>query len=121
DLQLITVEEAEEAKAKGVNLQITERKTNPAYEAYVDLDIQEVEEEYGLTLEDLKATQYRIRTGINKEAQNIAFEEFQQDTYLPGNSMKNVEEELLMLIGETGQLLTAISVRNYKSSIHNHA
>lgn len=121
DLQLITVEEAEEAKAKGVNLQITERKTNPAYEAYVDLVIQEVEEEYGLTLEDLKATQYRIRTGMNKEAQNIAFEEFQQDTYFPGNSMKNVEGAFLMMEGETGQIAAAIGGRNFKSSQHNRA
>src|SRR5699024_10329107 len=121
DLQLIDIEDAEEAKTKDINLQITERKINPIYHSYVDIVIKEAEEKYGLSLEDLKSSQYRIRTGINTEAQDIAFEEFQQDTYFPGNSMKNVEGSFLMMEEDTGQIAAAIGGRNFETFDYNRA
>src|SRR5699024_969397 len=89
--------------------------------SYVDIVIKEAEEKYGLSLEDLKSSQYRIRTGINTEAQDIAFEEFQQDTYFPGNSMKNVEGSFLMMEEDTGQIAAAIGGRNFETFDYNRA
>lgn len=119
DLQYITLDEAESAKNKELNLQVTERKVEPAYHSYVDMVIKEAEKKYGITEDDLKASQYRITTNINKDAQEIAFEEFQQDTYFPGNSMKNVEGAFVMMEESEGAIVAAIGGRNFRISDHN--
>lgn len=121
DLQYITLEEAETAKNKDLNLQVTERKVEPAYHSYVDMVIKEAEEKYGISEDELKNRQYRITTSINKDAQQIAFEEFQQDTYFPGNSMKNVEGAFVMMEEEKGEIVAAIGGRNFKRSDYNRA
>jgi len=114
-LDYISVDEAENAKAKNIQLFLTERKIDPAYHSYVDLVIQEAKQVYGITLEDLKSSQYRITTGINETAQKIAFEEFQVDSYFPGNSMKNVEGAFVMMEQNSGEIAAAIGGRNFKT------
>src|SRR5690625_2199344 len=114
-LDYISVDEAENAKAKNIQLFLTEWKIDPAYHSYVDLVIQEAKQVYGITLEDLKSSQYRITTGINETAQKIAFEEFQVDSYFPGNSMKNVEGAFVMMEQNSGEIAAAIGGRNFKT------
>lgn len=111
----ITEKEAEEASKKELQLNIAQRKINPAYHTFVDLAIKEAGDLYGITLEDLKKNRYRIITSMNEDAQQIAFDQFQQDGYFPGNDKEKVEGSFVMMDQEDGSIVAAIGGRDFKT------
>ncbi|HLR70408.1 MAG TPA: PBP1A family penicillin-binding protein [Pseudogracilibacillus sp.] len=115
DMGYIPQEEATEALATDVSLNISQRKMNPAYHTFVDLVIHEAGEQYGITLEDLKQNRYRIITPMDEDAQQIAFDQFQLDGYFPGNDKETVEGAFVMMDQESGKIVAAIGGRNYET------
>jgi penicillin-binding protein 2A len=116
--EMITEDEMKQAQAKDIELNISQRKFNPAYQTYVDLVIKEANEQYGITLDDLKANRYRIQTAINENAQEIAYDQFQYDGYFPGNPEK-VEGAFVMMEQKTGEIVAAIGGRHYELGNYN--
>src|SRR5699024_8245784 len=80
---IISESEKEEAVEQELDLHISQRKSNPAYQAYVDLVKHEAEEKYGMSEEELKKNRYQIKTGLNEDAQQIAYDQFQNNAYFP--------------------------------------
>lgn len=115
----ITADEAKVAQEKEVELNITQRKVNPAYHAFVDIAIQEAAELYGISLEELRRSRYRIISSLDETAQTIAFEQFQQDDFFPGKDKEDVEGAFVMMDQETGELVAAIGGRHFKSGDYN--
>lgn len=113
DAGYISEEEAEEAAKKELQLNIAQRKINPAYHTIVDMVIKEAEELYGITLEELKMNRYRIVTSMNEDAQQIAFDQFQQDGYFPGNDKETVEGAFVMMDQEDGSIVAALGGRDF--------
>ena len=114
EMEFITEEEAKQLQQKDIELNISQRKQNPAYHAYADLVIKEAAEKYNISLEDLKNNRYKIVTSMNKDAQEIAFDQFRYDAYFPGNNKENVEGAFVMMDQETGGIVAAIGGRSYK-------
>lgn len=117
----ISKEDMQEAQSKNIELNISTRKYNPAHHAYVDIVIQEAQDLYGITLDDLKQKRYRLITALNETAQIIAFDQFQLDAYFPGNNKEDVEGAFIMLEEETGEIVTAIGGRYFTDRDYNRA
>src|SRR5699024_1367405 len=121
DLEYISEEEANEAQAKDLQLNISQRKINPAYHTAVDMAIKEAEETYGISLDELKQGRYRIMTAINENAQQIAFDQFQHDGYFSGNDKEKVEGVFVMMDQESGSIVAALGGREYQTFDLNRA
>src|SRR5690625_2516875 len=52
---------------------------------------------------------------MNEDAQQIAFDQFQQDGYFPGNDKEKVEGAFVMMDQETGGIVAALGGRNYQA------
>ncbi|MEI3607829.1 PBP1A family penicillin-binding protein [Pseudogracilibacillus sp. SE30717A] len=115
ELEYITPEEAKTAQEKEIQLNIAQRKINPAYHTFVDLAIKEAADLYGISLDELKLNRYRIVTSMNEDAQQIAFDQFQQDGYFPGNDKETVEGTFVMMDQETGSIVAALGGRHFKT------
>src|SRR5690625_2000469 len=117
--EIITAEEANEAKNKDIELNISQRKYNPAYHTIVDMAIQEAQQLYDISFEELKENRYRIVTSLDETIQQIAYEQFQYDAYFPGNNMEEVEGSFVMMKEETGEVVAAIGGRNFQFQDYN--
>lgn len=116
---IITEEEKEEAGEQDLGLNVSQQKSNPAYQAYVDMVKEEAEDEYGISEEELKKNRYQIKTGLNEEAQQIAYDQFQYDGYFPQGD--GVEGAFVMMDVKSGELAAAIGGRDYKEKNFNRA
>ena len=115
----VSAEEADEAKSREIELNISQRKYNPAYHTVVDMAIKEAKELYDITDEDLKQKRYRIVTSLDETIQQIAYEQFQYDAYFPGNNMEEVDGAFVMMKEETGEIVAAIGGRNFQYGDYN--
>ncbi len=115
EMDLISSEEAKEAQGKDIQLNLAQRKINPAYHTFVDLAIKEAGELYGISLDELKLNRYRLITSMNEDAQQIAFDQFQQDGYFPGSVKEEVEGAFVMMDQETGSIVAALGGRQFKT------
>lgn len=114
DLDYISKEEMVAAQQKAIQLDITTRKNNPTYHTIADLVIKEAEDKYGITLEELKESRYRIITSLDKEIQEIAYDQFQYDGYFPGNDKETVEGAFVMMNEKNGEIVAALGGRRYE-------
>lgn len=114
ELGYITEEEMEAAKAKGLNLNLSQRKVNPAHHTIVDLAIKEAEQKYGITLDELRKKRYRIVVSLDEEIQEIVYDHFQFDGYFPGNNKQTVEGAFVMIDEKTGRIVAAQGGRKYE-------
>src|SRR5690625_5757680 len=88
EVELIGKKEAEQVQQSSIELNVSERKQNVAYQSFIDLTIKEAAENHGISLEELREKRYKIVTSLRPEFQEIAYEYFQYDGYFPGNNDK---------------------------------
>src|SRR5699024_5639370 len=112
-LNYITKEEMQNAMGEDLQLNISTRSTNQAHHTIADLAIKEVEDMYGITLDDLKAKRYRIVTAMDVDIQEAVYDQFQYDGYFTGNNKENVEGEFVMMDEAKGQIVAAQGGRKY--------
>lgn len=117
--ETITAEVATEKKETDIELNISQRKYNPAYHTIVDMAIKEATELYDITEEELQQNRYRIVTSLDETIQQVAYEQFQYDAYFPGNNMEEVEGSFVMMKEETGEVVAAIGGRKYQFQDYN--
>src|SRR5699024_9687836 len=78
----------------------------------------EAENKHGLSMEELKKGGYKIVTPLKEEFQEIAYENFQNGEYFPGNT-KGTEGAYVMMDEETGRLVAALGDRQFEITEQN--
>jgi penicillin-binding protein 2A len=110
---VISAETRKAAQEEPLGLQVSEREVDPSTDSYVDLVKKEAAEQHDLSIDELKRGGYRIVANIDKTAQHIAFEQFKNDEYFPGNT-SGVEGAFVMMEQATGNIVAAIGGRDYQ-------
>lgn len=100
------------AEGQTLGLALNKPEPNPWSASYIDLVMKEAAEEHQLSVDELQRGGYRIVVNMDKTAQAAAYEQFQHDEYFPG-STDDVEGAFVMMEHETGEIVSAISGRNY--------
>src|SRR5699024_9177988 len=104
-----------------------ETKPGPWVDSYIDLvmkeaaekhnlsiqDLKEAAEKHNLSIQDLKQGGYRIVVNMDRDAQQLAYEQFQEQSYFPGNT-NGVEGALVVKEHQTGKIIAAIGGRDYQ-------
>lgn len=109
----ISTEERVEAEGKTLGLDVQEYEPKPWAASYIDLVIEEAEDKYQISSDELQRGGYRIIVNINPNIQQIAYETFQNDDYFPGNT-EGTEGAFVMLEQHSGKIAAAIGGRDYK-------
>lgn len=110
---IISVEEQLEEQGKTLGLNINEQNYDTRFDSYIDLVMKEAADQYQISPKELKRGGYRIIVNIDKIAQQIAYEQFKEDTYFPGNT-DGAEGSFVMMDQVTGKVIAAIGGRNYQ-------
>ncbi len=103
----------EQEKTLGLELQKQETKPGPWVDSYIDLVMKEAAEKHNLSIQDLKQGGYRIVVNMDRDAQQLAYEQFQEQSYFPGNT-NGVEGALVVKEHQTGKIIAAIGGRDYQ-------
>lgn len=109
---MISTEKQLSEQGRTLGLDLLERETNPWVDGYVDLVTKEAVKEYQLSMEELKRGGYRIVINIDEIAQKIAYEEFKNNAYFPGNS-EEAEGAFVLMSQESGEVKVAIGGRDF--------
>ncbi|WP_339177760.1 PBP1A family penicillin-binding protein [Oceanobacillus sp. FSL W7-1293] len=103
---------AEQEKGLGINLKEEERGTNPWVDSYVDIAIKEAAEAHDLSFAELQSGGYDITVYMNDDFQQVAYQNFQEDAFFPGNT-EGTEGAFVMLDKNNGHIVSAIGGRDY--------
>ncbi|HLR65775.1 transglycosylase domain-containing protein [Virgibacillus alimentarius] len=109
---ILTTEERLHEQGKTLGLDIQEEETKPWVDSYTDLVMKEAAEEYKLSIDELKRGGYRIVVNLDDTIQQIAYNEFKNDDYFPGNTT-DVEGAFVMLDQKSGEIIAAVGGRDY--------
>ncbi|OMD76240.1 transglycosylase domain-containing protein [Paenibacillus odorifer] len=109
----ITEQERDEAKAVDYNYKPPEKKQR--YQAFIDFAVDEAEEKFGLSEDDLNIGGYKIYTTMDKHAQETVEDAFADSD----NFEKSVDEELVqgsmtIVNQENGSIVALLGGRNYE-------
>ncbi|MBM7571467.1 transglycosylase domain-containing protein [Aquibacillus albus] len=110
---MLETDEMLEYQGKTLGVQQREEVNQPWIDDYLAMVIKEAEEKYQLTLPELKRGGYKIVVNMNKKAQQIAYEQFQQDTHFYGSS-NEVEGAFVLMNQESGKLEAVLGGRKYQ-------
>lgn len=113
DQGYITKEQMDEAKVVDYNYKPPESKQR--YQAFIDFAIDEAEEKFGLTEDDLNIGGYKIYTTMDKHAQETVEDAFADSD----NFEKSVDDELVqgsmtIINQENGSIVALMGGRNYE-------
>ncbi|PYZ99223.1 penicillin-binding protein [Alteribacter lacisalsi] len=87
---------------------------DPAYLTYVDLVLEEAEERYGLTREEVLQGGYTIEVPMNQELQQISYHKFQDPGSFPEDGTeRQVEGAMAILDNRTGGAAAVQGGRDY--------
>ncbi|WP_164669557.1 transglycosylase domain-containing protein [Virgibacillus doumboii] len=109
----ISTEKRVQVQGKSLGLQVKERKPNPWADSYIDLVLQEAEDKFQLPIDELKRGGYRIVVNMNENAQQIAYEQFKNGDYFPGNK-PGAQGAFVMVEQGSGKIAAAIGGRDYQ-------
>ncbi|MGP4073438.1 transglycosylase domain-containing protein [Piscibacillus sp. B03] len=112
NLEVITAEELKTAQGKTLGLNIGEQEENKWLNSYIDLVVDEIEEDYHLSKQEIYTGGYEITVGLDKQAQQVIVQELQKDDYFRG-SKENVESAVVILDQQTGVIKAAVGGRHY--------
>ncbi|MFD1850020.1 transglycosylase domain-containing protein [Oceanobacillus bengalensis] len=101
----------EQGKTLGLNVQ--EKVAKPWVNSYIDLVTKEAAEKYQLSIDEIRRGGYRIVVNMDEDAQEIAYEQFQNDSYFPGNT-EGVEGAFVMMEQQSGRIIAALGARDYQ-------
>lgn len=114
----ITEQERDEAKVVDYNYKPPEKKQR--YQAFIDFVVDEAEEKFGLSEDDLNIGGYKIYTTMDKHAQETVEDAFADSD----NFEKSVDDELVqgsmtIINQETGGIVALQGGRNYEKKGFN--
>ncbi|WP_188388774.1 transglycosylase domain-containing protein [Priestia taiwanensis] len=110
----ITAEDAVRYQGKTIAVHPKQLQKEPAFATYTDMIIQEAEEKYSLSYDELLEGGYTIVIPLNTKAQKAAYEEFKNPKNFPGKDA-NAEGSFVLMDSKTGGIQAAIGGRNYEN------
>lgn len=111
--EAISVETMLQEQGKGLGLSIQEGESMPWKDSYIDLVLKEAATKHNLPINELKRGGYRIVINLNETAQKIAYNQFKNVKYFPGNT-DGVQGAFIMIEQQTGGIIAAIGGRDYE-------
>jgi penicillin-binding protein 2A len=98
------------------------KKTNEAYQAYVDYLAEEAEDVLGITGDQLYQGGYKIYTYLDRDAQKAMFEEYEKDRNFPkGKEDQKVQSAMVIMETKTGGITAMVGGRDYEPKGLNRA
>ncbi|WP_078556656.1 transglycosylase domain-containing protein [Bacillus alkalicellulosilyticus] len=110
----LSAEEAVRLQGKTVAINVNRLSQHEAYATYIDMVLDEAEERFHLTNEEVLTGGYTIVVPMDKQLQETSFKMFQDDGYFPGTD-EHVQGAFVMLDVRTGAVLAAQGGRQYIS------
>ncbi len=112
NLDMITAEKLNQTTGKTLGLEIGKQEENQWLNSYIDLVVEEIEQGYHLSKNEIYTGGYDITVGLDKHAQQIAYQELQKEEYFKG-SKDNTQAAVVMLDQQTGVIRAALGGRQY--------
>lgn len=109
----ISTETRIQTQGKTLGLHVNESKETPWVDSYVDLVMKEAAKAYGLSVDALTRGGYRIVVSMDDTIQQIAYEQFKDDQYFPGNT-DGTQGAFVMMDQASGAIVAAIGGRSYE-------
>lgn len=120
----ITEQQMKEAQQKPLGVIKTEKKkTDVAYQAYLDYLVEEAENDLGISGEELYQGGYKIITYMDKDAQKAMFDEYQKEENFPRDASdgKKVQSAMVIMETKTGGITAMVGGRDYAPKGTNRA
>ncbi len=105
-------EETVRLQGKVISLSRTPINNKDAFTTYIDMVLDEAEERYNLSNEEVLRGGYTIVVPMNQQLQEVSYKKFQEDTYFPANN-SNAQAAFILMDVETGGILAVQGGRNY--------
>lgn len=124
---LITDTEREYAAHAELELNHAGRVRNPAISTYVDMLLQEAEEKFGITMDEIMTGGYEIHTAMDLNAQEIMYEAIREDgpyadSLFPEPGPEHfVQGSMVILDHQTGGVIAVLGGRDYVRQGTNRA
>ncbi|MGX1194933.1 transglycosylase domain-containing protein [Metabacillus sp. SLBN-84] len=118
DQGYLTAEEVVRSQGRTLGLSISEESETPWLTSYIDMVMDEAEERYSLSNEELMRGGYTVTVPLDADMQKTAYELFQKDAYFPGTT-KGAEGAFVLIDNKTGGIKAAIGGRNYVQKGYN--
>src|SRR5690625_4592478 len=103
EMEIISTEQRLQEQGKTLELNVQETDVYPWIDSYVDLVMKEAAEEYTISSNELRRGGYRIVVSMDSDIQQIAYEQFENETHFPGNT-EDAEGAFVMIDHVTGQI-----------------
>ncbi|WP_373323169.1 transglycosylase domain-containing protein [Alkalihalobacterium chitinilyticum] len=110
----LSPEEAVRLQGKTVSVQRNTVSKKEEYLTYIDMVLDEAEQRYQISNEELLTGGYTIVVPMRTELQESVYEKFQQNEFFPGQD-PNVESSIVLMDVETGGVLAVQGGREYVS------
>ncbi len=120
DAGVITTEQRVKEEQRSLGLDVNKWGPKPWAASYVDFVMKEVAAEHDLSLEELKRGGYRIIVNMNDTAQKVAYDQFKNENYFPGNTA-GTQGAFAMMEQKTGKIVSIIGGRDYQLGDLNRA
>lgn len=115
ELDLLKTEKMVKMQGNTLGIEQQEEPSKkPWMDSYINLVIKEAAEKYQISAAELRRGGYKIVVAVDKQAQRIAYEKFQNDEYFHG-STDGVEGTFVLMEQKTGKLVAAIGGRQYEA------
>ncbi|MDL4842774.1 transglycosylase domain-containing protein [Aquibacillus rhizosphaerae] len=111
---MLKTEETLQLQGKTLGLNQIEQPERPWLDDYIDIVVKEVADTYQLTGTELRRGGYRIEVYLNEKAQQIAYEQFQDDGNFYG-SVEGTQGAFVLMNQQNGQLEALIGGRDFQS------
>ncbi|WP_078428997.1 transglycosylase domain-containing protein [Alkalihalobacterium alkalinitrilicum] len=110
----LSPEEAVRLQGKTVAIQQNQVSKREEYLTYIDMVLDEAEQKYQISSEELLTGGYTIIVPMKVELQESVYEKFQENEHFPGED-PNVESAIVLMDVQTGGVLAAQGGREYVS------
>ena len=108
----ITAEESVRSKGKTIALDLQNPVKDEALYTYIDMVMEEAENRYHLSQEELMTGGYRIVVPMNKSMQQSTYDKLQDNVYFPEGN-EDAQASVMMMDSESGGVLAVQGGRDY--------
>ncbi|MGV6971787.1 transglycosylase domain-containing protein [Bacillus sp. FSL K6-1012] len=118
DQGYISAKEAVSAQGRTLGLNVKKQSETPWFDSYIDLVIQEAEDKYSISGEQLLQGGYKIKVPLDSKLQKTAYQVMKEGSYYPGTD-QDAEGSAVFINNKTGGVEAAIGGRDYTAKGYN--
>ncbi|MFJ9289491.1 transglycosylase domain-containing protein [Bacillus halotolerans] len=118
DQGYISAKEAVSAQGRTLGLNVKKQSETPWFDSYIDLVIQEAEDKYSISGEQLLQGGYTIKVPLDSKLQKTAYQVMKEGSYYPGTD-QDAEGSAVFINNKTGGVEAAIGGRDYMAKGYN--